>query len=124
FFLDCLSLSFWWQQKNDLANFSKKWLQNYEKTLQWLKAMVEPTTGQAPNLGHNDGGQIIAFSDCSFSDYRPSLTLAHSLLYGKHPYSEGPWEEPLTLLAIETQTNTSDFNFYQTQEFPIGGIVK
>jgi hypothetical protein len=51
--------------------------------VRWLHRLVDPATGAAPRLGHEDGS---AFADLSFSgpaDARPSLERAARLLAGR-----------------------------------------
>jgi hypothetical protein len=42
----------------------------------WLSRLVEPTTGQVPNLGANDGAYILPLSPAPFSDFRPVINAA------------------------------------------------
>lgn len=123
-FLDAMSFSYWWQKTNSLAEFSKHWHLRYQKALHWLESWVHPDNGHAPNLGNNDGSQLVSLHHCPFQDFRPSLVLAQSLLTGQHHYGEGPWLEPLNLLQLANQPATETLNFYQPQIFPQGGFVK
>jgi hypothetical protein len=42
----------------------------------WLLALLDPMSGQAPNLGPNDGAYILPLSVCPFQDYRPVMYAA------------------------------------------------
>ena len=42
----------------------------------WLFAMVDPISGQTPNLGANDGANILPLSEQAFRDYRPVIQAA------------------------------------------------
>lgn len=42
----------------------------------WLLALCDPSSGQVPNLGPNDGALILPLSSCPFTDYRPTLRAA------------------------------------------------
>jgi asparagine synthase (glutamine-hydrolysing) len=57
-----------------------------------LAAMADPATGAAPNLGANDGAQILPLTTCTFEDYRPTLQLAAATL-ATPPQTPGPWWE-------------------------------
>ena len=42
----------------------------------WLQALVDPQTGQVPNLGANDGADIMPVSGTAFGEYRPIVHAA------------------------------------------------
>ncbi|MBI9048095.1 MAG: alginate lyase family protein [Anaerolineaceae bacterium] len=50
----------------------------------WLGQFVQPTTGQTPNLGHNDGSLIFPLSCTAYKDYR-SILNASQLSFGDAP---------------------------------------
>jgi hypothetical protein len=52
-------------------------------------------TGQVPIYGENDGTLAFPLSDCEYTDYRPSLQVAHYLLTGKRLYPDGSYDEEL-----------------------------
>jgi hypothetical protein len=59
----------------------------------WLLAMVDPVSGQVPNLGPNDGAYIMPLSTCSFHDYRPVLQAAALAFLGEPAFEPGSWDE-------------------------------
>ena len=59
----------------------------------WLSALVDPVSGQTPNLGPNDGANIFPLSSCTFSDYRPVVQAASQVLLGKALLPAGRWDE-------------------------------
>ena len=73
-------------------------LARMEAGLDWMVAMVDPSTGMAPNLGSNDGANILRFSICPYQDHRPSLQGLAALLDLPLPYPPGPWDEPVLWL--------------------------
>lgn len=66
--------------------------------LQWMVTMVDPSTGRAPNLGSNDGANVLRISTCPYLDHRPSLQGIAALLEQPLPYPPGPWDEPVLWL--------------------------
>jgi len=74
-------------------------VQRMKAGFQWLVSMVDPTTGEAPNLGSNDGANVLRLSTCPFSDHRPTLQGLASLLGEPLPYPPGPWDEPVLWLS-------------------------
>lgn len=65
----------------------------------WLLAMVDPASGQAPNLGSNDGANNLPLSSCGYLDMRPALQATAALLGQALPFPPGPWDEPLLWLT-------------------------
>lgn len=64
-----------------------------------LHALTDPQTGQAPNLGPNDGGQAFWLSARPFDDQRPTLQLAAALV-GAPPLPAGEWDDLCACLGL------------------------
>ena len=80
-------------------------LKRIEIGLRWMVAMVDPSTGEAPNLGSNDGANILRLSSCAFQDHRPSIQGLAALLDLPLPYPPGPWDESvLWLTGLDPKT--------------------
>lgn len=65
----------------------------------WLLNMVDEITGQAPNLGPNDGAYILPLTTNLFEDYRPVLQAAGKMFLNKETFPSGPWDEMSAWLA-------------------------
>jgi Heparinase II/III-like protein/Heparinase II/III N-terminus len=59
----------------------------------WLSALTDRESGQAANLGANDGAYLFPLTICTFSDYRPVVQAASLILAGEKPFVDGPWNE-------------------------------
>ncbi len=59
----------------------------------WLSELCDPETGVVPNLGPNDGANILPLSTCSIYDYRPVIQTAHLAFCGESLYGSGLWNE-------------------------------
>jgi Heparinase II/III-like protein/Heparinase II/III N-terminus len=59
----------------------------------WLAALTDKETGQAANLGANDGAYIFPLTVCPFSDFRPVVQAASLAFAGEKPFKNGPWNE-------------------------------
>jgi hypothetical protein len=69
----------------------------------WLSALIDPETGRAPNLGHNDGAYLQPLASCSYHDHRPVLQAAGLAFLGERMFSQGPWDELSMWLGIDDQ---------------------
>jgi hypothetical protein len=59
----------------------------------WLSALTDRESGQAVNLGANDGAYIFPLSICPFTDFRPVVQAASLAFNGEKPFRDGPWNE-------------------------------
>ncbi len=67
---------------------------------QWLAVRVDPNSGQVPNLGHNDGSNILPLSNADFNDYRPVLQAASRAFRACPALPPGPWDDLCLWLDI------------------------
>lgn len=70
----------------------------FRKSVLFLSALTDPSTGQAPNYGANDGALVLQLSDCAFSDMRPVLQSCYFLTERQRLFSSGPWDEEMVWL--------------------------
>jgi len=99
--LDSLSIAEVWRSRLDLPKFSEKFTQRAAAASEWLRHMVDPVSGDGPNVGANDGANLLCLSTAEYRDFRPSVQLAYSLFAQKLAYSgEGSWNLPLEWLNI------------------------
>jgi len=66
----------------------------------WLLAQVDPISGDAPNLGHNDGANILPLGAGKFRDHRPVGQAAAAAFLGSRFLPPGPWDELAAFLGI------------------------
>jgi len=98
--LDTLSLVEVWRRRLSLPPFSAGWQARALAAAQWLRHMITPVTGDGPNVGANDGANLLQLTDTPYRDYRPSVQLAMALFARERAYSAvGPWSQPLTWLG-------------------------
>ena len=65
----------------------------------WLLGLLDTESGQAPNLGPNDGAHILPLTALPFDDYRPVLQAASRAFLGQDALGSGPWDEMAAWLA-------------------------
>jgi hypothetical protein len=98
--LDTISIVELWRRDQSLPPFSPLWWARAEAATVWLRHMVEPLTGDAPNLGANDGARLLQLTNTGYRDFRPSVQLGMTLFIGKAAYPEGPWNDALRWLGL------------------------
>jgi hypothetical protein len=120
--LDTLAIAEVWRRQLDLPAFSERWRERAKAATYWLYAMTDGTTGDAPNLGANDGARLLQLADTAYRDYRPAVQLAMALFSDRRAYEgEGEWNRPLQWLGIELPPIAAALP--QSAEFDDGGFA-
>jgi Heparinase II/III-like protein len=105
--LDTYALVETWRSRLQLPRFSTTLTTRLASATRWLQAVLDPLTGDAPNLGANDGARLIPLSDTPFRDFRPSLQLAAEIFCNARAIAaEGPWDQPLIWLGRRSSSIT------------------
>jgi hypothetical protein len=106
--LDTFSFVETWRRRFDLLPFSDAMAGRLAAATGWLDAMVDRVSGDAPNLGANDGARILPLTEADYRDFRPSLQLASVLFRGQRAIGEaGPWDDQLRWLGISAAAATA-----------------
>ena len=89
--------------------FSSAFYERLGLCADFMLEMLDPTTGQTPQYGNNDGALILPFNECAFEDFRPVVQATHFAVHGARCLPEGPWDEDLLWLfgkgALETKVD-------------------
>lgn len=65
----------------------------------FLAALTDGETGEAPLYGANDGADILPLTDCDFADMRPAVQLGCAVFHRRFEYRPGPWDGPALWLV-------------------------
>ena len=84
--IDTLSIVEIWRQWLGLEEFSPIYMQRAQAATKFLFSLVEPNSGDAANIGGNDGAQLLQIVDTEYRDYRPSVQLSMALFAGKRAF--------------------------------------
>lgn len=84
--LDTLSLAEVWRRARNLPEFGAAFVGRARKASKWLHAIVDEASGDAPNLGANDGANLLRLTDAAYRDFRPSVHLAEALFADRNAY--------------------------------------
>jgi len=98
--LDTYALAEAWRRHRILPAFSDKLVGRLYAASKWLRTMIDAKTGDAPNIGANDGAHLLQLVDCDYRDFRPSVQLAAALFEGRDAFGFGPWVTPLRWLSV------------------------
>lgn len=118
--VDTLSMVEVWRKWRGLDEFSPLFYRRARTAANWLYAMVDPESGDAPNLGGNDGAWLIHFTDTGYRDFRPSVQLAMALFLGRGAYEgEGEFDEQLKWMGVSPPDERAKGS--EPQQFDYGG---
>jgi len=120
--LDTLCIAELWRHRQQESAFSGAFYERAAAAAAWLRALVHPATGDAPNVGANDGARLIPLTDTDYRDYRPAAHLACVLFMKERAWDhEGPWDDALRWLRVDAVT--PDTQSPQTRLFDSGGYA-
>lgn len=98
--LDSYSFAEAWRRRRGLAPLSAQLFQRLLAATDWMDQMTSSETGEVPNLGANDGAQILAFTRADTRDFRPCLQLASTLFRGTRIDAPNTANQSLTWLGV------------------------
>lgn len=120
--LDTLCMVELWRRTLNLSEFSQNYQKKTKAAVHWLAAMVDATTGDAPNLGAHDGALLLPMVDCDSRDFRPTIQTAMVLFEHARAYvDEGHWNAPLAWFQVDLPENIIQNK--QNQVFDEGGFA-
>jgi hypothetical protein len=109
--LDTLSFSETVRQWFSLEPFSDIFYDRARAATNWLAGMVDPKSGDVPNIGANDGARLFPLTDTNYRDYRPSLIWAYKVFSDGSPLKSFKnaleCTEILTWLGLEQAQNSA-----------------
>ncbi len=97
-------------------------------SISFLSHLINPSTGQMPVYGSNDGALVLPLNNCDFTDYRPLLQLGSVITTGERMFEEGEWDEDVFWLCGDSAGRAAPHGFaghIETSKlvsFPDGGI--
>lgn len=94
-------------------------LERIKALYHWQLSLTDRHSGDAPNLGSNDGAMLENLHSCDYRDFRPSTQLLGALVLNELSYSAGPWDEVLWWRIPEALS----FNLAKTKLAPEVSIL-
>ncbi|HZJ02165.1 MAG TPA: alginate lyase family protein, partial [Thermoleophilia bacterium] len=120
--LDLLSLAEHFRRRFGAAAFSALFYRRTCLATDWLFEFTDEISGDAPNLGANDGALLFDLSHLGYREFRPSIQRASAFFAERLIYSRGEWDGawrwllPEGELKWKAQTRASRL-------FPFGGYA-
>lgn len=122
--LDTLSVVEAWRREIGEAPFAKVFYNRAAAATRWLGALIEPSTGDGPNLGPNDGAHPFRLDGSAYGDFRPCLQLASFLFLGRAALNSGPWDESAAWLGVSAEGHGQPWlDDLSSAVFPDGGYI-
>jgi len=103
--IDTLIFAEVWRRKLDLIKFSEIFYKRVNAAIHWLEIFIDPLSGDAPNLGANDGTLLLNMHGCGYRDFRPTVQTANAIFNHFRTYPPGPWDESSQWLKISMPKN-------------------
>ena len=85
--LDTYSFCETYRRINILAPFSNALYNKIKKATHWLEILTDSKTGDAPNIGANDGARIFNMFNFDYRDFRNSVQWANLIFNNRFIYS-------------------------------------
>lgn len=105
--LDTYSLVEVWRSKLKLPSLSEQLTTKLKAAASWLFYFTDEESGDAPNIGANDGARLIPLSGTDYRDFKPSVQLANVLFSSQSAYiKEGSYDIPLQWLELKKPTES------------------
>ena len=124
FVLDILSQVEIWCNALNLIPLNNSYQKKFKLLIDWLYFFVDNTSGDAPNLGANDGSFCFQLHDLSPKDFRPTLQLCSSLSNSFEDlfYDYDRCNEPLIWLNLKEKFFKKNINL-KSKIFSEGGYI-
>ncbi len=72
---------------NNLDSFSDNLNNKIKKAIHWIEILTDPNTGDAPNIGANDGARVFNLFNFNYRDFRKSIQWANLVFSNRLVYS-------------------------------------
>lgn len=120
--LDLLSLLELFRQRWGIECFSENFYKKCNLAIEWFSEMIDLGTGNAPNMGANDGTYLFNYDQKDYRDFRPSLVLASSIF--NLPIDESIQVNHCLHTAFSLQSTFSKKGKKPSKQYLEGGFTK
>lgn len=118
--LDTYSFVEVWRRKHGYSKFPKIFYRKLSLASTWLNYFTNIESGDAPNMGANDGARLIPLTHTDYRNFKPSVQLANVLFNCSVAYrDDGEHDLPLHWLDIPLPKR--QLSIKRPKDFPNGG---
>ncbi|GAX62933.1 hypothetical protein SCALIN_C45_0091 [Candidatus Scalindua japonica] len=121
--LDVLSLTELMRSRLKISEFSDTYYSRAKLAVKWFYGMMDIQSGDAPNLGSNDGTHLFNLDGTPYRDFRPSLQLASALFLKRAIWVEEVTHPLLDLFSIDLN-NLAPLKATSSKLFSEGGFAR
>lgn len=121
--LDTIAAAEIWRRRVGSDQWAPSTQDRLDKAIHWLESMTDPVTGDAPNLGANDGAQFFAFEATPYRDFRPSIDLSARLFLGRRSRYPPVAGDLATALGAPKAEEDRPMSLPRLEIFPEGGYA-
>ena len=90
--LEAFCMAELWSRRTEKRGLDSKETARVIKGARWLHSITDPATGDAPNIGANDGSHLFNVPATGYRDFRPTVAMAAALFDGARPWPN--YEDP------------------------------
>ena len=119
-FLDTMIFAEYWRGELGLPSFSNLAYRKVRKAINWLFVFTDPNSGHTPNLGSNDGAQLLNMHNSDYRDFRPTLQTASVLFNQEALFPRGEYDEPLVWMNVKPKIHPQKSVSTKSQSFEGG----
>jgi len=101
--LDVLSLVELLRVQLNEKPFDQSFYERTKRAVAWLYTMTDSRTGDAPNLGANDGACLFALAGPDYRDFRPSVQLAAAVFLKQSVWVDKVHHPLLDVFSLDIQ---------------------
>lgn len=98
--IETLALAALWAERTGAPKLSSATHVRAARGARWLYQLIDPSTGDVPNLGANDGSHLFSVPAAPYRDFRPTVALAAWLFERARPWAK-PIDARFSALGID-----------------------
>lgn len=122
--LDTFAFAETWRRLHGEAPFSERFRERCAAATIWLREFTDPATGDAPNLGANDGARLFVLHRRPYRDFRPSVQWASALFLGERAYARDDLDGAARWLGLDSRSLPQSPTAARSRLWPDGGYAK
>ncbi len=120
--LDTFSLAESWRRHLGLPAFSGALTERVRAATLWMASLTDPTSGDVPNVGANDGACLLPLAGTAIRDFRPSVNLASALFLDRIAFA-APRSAIAWLAWLRIPPPTQQLDLRGSRVFADGGFA-